>query len=590
MPTLEKKMIAGHAYYYAVWKRRIGGKVRKVKQVYLGPVDKMAQRAMGGGLAPALSEVEITLASREFGGAALMLHLDELSGFSKICDKYLAAARADSSPGSYLFMVVANRLLHPTSKNGIGEWYGKDSAFQWLDASATSYDNRKLSLTGQNIWNYMDMLTDDAMEGIWKEVTERIREKLSISDTTFFFDTTNFFDYIDDETNEEKENKLPRKGRNKQHRYDKNQVSLSLFMGGESMMPYSHKTYAGNINDVTHFKDAAKDFAKLMEKFGRENVTLIIDKGCASKDNIALVKQYFFISTLRRDEKAAQAVLDDGLQECYVDAKGRTVYSSARVMEVKGVMAKVVSSFNASLERKESRTFKKEMEKAESEFRSNEHHAFSNAKAAYRFAESALPKNFRSAIEYEVVERLVADGDNHDDEDIPPECELRWRRNEEAIKRIRAGFGKNIIFTTRLDWSDEQIIRAYRSLYKVESQFKLLHGSMLVPITPIRHWTDQKIDAHIFLCMIGLLFARAIEYVVKKRQSVGGEEGNHLPSSFNGVIENAERIGLVMVLQEARKRGGKQARPIKYMLSNANEEPSKTVMEAFDLRRFIPRN
>ena len=561
-----------------------------MRTVYLGTAETI-MNAMMSGRSPLAGLDALTLASRPFGGAALMLYINELSGFTEICDRYLGSGRSDSSPGAYLFTAIANRLVHPTSKNGIEEWYRKRSALYWLDDGGddlagvtTKKDGRRLSLSGQNIWNYMDLLTDDAMDSIWRDVTTRIRESLSIKDETFFFDTTNFFDYVDDETNEEKGNELTRRGYSKQHRSDKNQVSLGLFMGGESMIPYSHETYAGNVKDCTHFGDVVEDLKGFLKRFGRENVTLVIDKGCSTAENVSRMKGYFFISTLKREE-VPSSLLREELRECCVNEKGREVYSSSGEYDVKGVRAKVVCSFSESLRRKHETRFRREMEKSEELFGSKEGHAFRSEKAAYRFAEKALPRNFRRAIKYDVTKTLDGNG-----------FRLTWNRNEEAITRMRRdSFGRNFIFTTRLDWSDERIIRSYRSMYRIENQFRLLHSSMLVPVCPVRHWTDQKIEAHIFLCMVGLLFARAIEYVARTRGLVAPshDEGVETtkPVSYSRIIDAAENIQLVMTTSSERagteeKRG--RRRRLGFKLSNADEQFNRSILETFELMRFVP--
>jgi len=41
-----------------------------------------------------------------------------------------------------------------------------------------------------------------------------------------------------------------------------------------------------------------------------------------------------------------------------------------------------------------------------------------------------------------------------------------------VIKEYRQRFGKNIIFTDHLDWSNEEIILAYRDRYKIENSCK----------------------------------------------------------------------------------------------------------------------
>jgi len=354
-------------------------------------------------------------------------------------------------------------------------------------------------------------------------------------------------------------------------------------MGGKSMMPYSHTTYAGSIKDPEHFGNVVDDLKGFMKRFGRENVTLVIDRGCSTKENVSKIRDYFFISTLRKEE-IPSSLLKEELRECYVNERGRTVYSSSGTYEVKGVKAKVVCTFSESLWRKHELRFRKEMEKAEELFRSKEEHAFRKERTAYRFAEKALPRNFRKAIRYQVVRTLDGNG-----------FRLTWSRDEKAIDEMRGNFGRNFIFTTRLDWSDERIIRSYRSMYRIENQFRLLHSSMLVPVCPVRHWTDQKIEAHIFLCMVGLLFARAIEYVARTRGLVAPshDEGVETtkPASYSRIIDAAENIQLVMTTSSKRagteeKRG--RRRRLGFKLSNADEPFNRSILETFELMRFVP--
>lgn len=74
------------------------------------------------------------------------------------------------------------------------------------------------------------------------------------------------------------------------------------------------------------------------------------------------------------------------------------------------------------------------------------------------------------------------------------------------IKEYRARFGKNILFTDHLDWSNEEIILAYREKYKIESAFKLTKDPFLVRWTPMYCWTDSKIRVHGLTCVMALLF------------------------------------------------------------------------------------
>ena len=57
-------------------------------------------------------------------------------------------------------------------------------------------------------------------------------------------------------------------------------------------------------------------------------------------------------------------------------------------------------------------------------------------------------------------------------------------------------------------WHSEKIAKTYNQKYLVEDDFKLLNDVLLVPVDPINHHKDFNIMAHIFLCIIGMIFYR----------------------------------------------------------------------------------
>ena len=77
-------------------------------------------------------------------------------------------------------------------------------------------------------------------------------------------------------------------------------------------------------------------------------------------------------------------------------------------------------------------------------------------------------------------------------------------RREREIERRTQGFGRTIIFTDRHSWSDEDIVRAYRSKALIEDEFRRLKDTSYLSDTPQYHWTDSKIKCHQLICFIAL--------------------------------------------------------------------------------------
>src|SRR5262249_31730722 len=72
--------------------------------------------------------------------------------------------------------------------------------------------------------------------------------------------------------------------------------------------------------------------------------------------------------------------------------------------------------------------------------------------------------------------------------------QLSYGIDTAALHRIaQTHLGKTILISNRKEWSDESIIRAYRSQFLIEAVFKemkdRIHGSWW----PLNHWTDSKL-------------------------------------------------------------------------------------------------
>lgn len=78
-----------------------------------------------------------------------------------------------------------------------------------------------------------------------------------------------------------------------------------------------------------------------------------------------------------------------------------------------------------------------------------------------------------------------------------------YQRRQETIERERALDGIYVIRTSepaeRI--SSEEVVRTYKGLADVERAFRCMKG-LDVRIRPIRHWNEDRVRAHIFLCLL----------------------------------------------------------------------------------------
>ncbi|EQD25844.1 transposase-like protein [mine drainage metagenome] len=61
-------------------------------------------------------------------------------------------------------------------------------------------------------------------------------------------------------------------------------------------------------------------------------------------------------------------------------------------------------------------------------------------------------------------------------------------------------FGKNILFTDRIEMETSSIIEHYKDRWIIEDGFRKMNYDDNISVTPIFTWTDQQISLHIFVC------------------------------------------------------------------------------------------
>lgn len=525
---LEKRTVRGNTYYCLVEKRRINGKVKTTKQIYVGNAKRIAQL---------LAEPLPKFTSYSYGEIALLLHIAKTTNFVRILDKHL---RKISSIGDYLLLPIINRLIKPKSKAGIKDWYQKSCLPLIWDGN--------VSLSSQNYWYYLGRLKKDKLKIIWKDLVLNTKEKLKVEDSAFLFDLTNFYTYIEDHDS----NVLPEKGHNKQMRNDKNQLALSLFVGENSELPYDYNCYPGSTHDSKHTETILPEAKEKLSIYGRESITLVFDKGNNSPKNFEALKNFFFVGSLPKDKIEVQDLLRGTFRKCYINSQKNQIYSVSEMKTIYRMECKVVVSFNEKLKEKQLHSIEKNIGKTLIKFDGLKNHRYKDQKVGLKALFEILPKK-NNVFRYDVIKENE-------------KWKIEIAVNEEKLARYKQNAGKNIIFSNHLDWSDEKIIRTYRAMHKIENQFKILHGALLIPIKPVYHWTDQKIEAHIFLCMTALLFAKTLEYLYKDK----------IKGDFRNILDFASSIRIALVQRKGKPK----------LVFEELDSAQQQFMEEFSLGRF----
>jgi len=533
MASLQKHRVGGRTYWRIVESRRVRGKPRPVPLLYLGSADELLNRLLE---AP---QAGLRVKSFQHGDvAALKAVADEL-GVVEIIDRHVPEAARSVSVGTTLLFAAFNRAIRPRSKRAFAGWAE-------LTSLGRFYPELKLAdFSSQFFWDQMHCVPVEALRAIEDELTQRIVQKLKIKLDTLFYDATNFFTYI---ASTNVRPKLPQRGHSKQKRTDLRLVSLALLVSREAHIPLCSHLYEGNRVDVRSFPDSLSLIRERLAKLSVEidEITLVYDKGNLSKANQRLIDESplsYVASLVPAHYPDLLAIPTSDYHP--IDAgrlKGLPVLRLER--EVWGKRRTLVLLISESLRQGQLRGLRQHLNKA---IRALERwqEQLQKPRSGARSPESAERK-IQSILAPQHLRRVLK---VHYDPTRSGADRLNYELDSEALELLQEQlFGKRILITDRREWSDAQILLAYRGQSEVEAVFRQLKDDEHMALRPQYHWTDQKIRVHTFCCLLALLLGRIIEF---KARQLGRSE------SLSTLLDQLAAIRLAMILRPAGKQGGR---------------------------------
>lgn len=482
MSYLQKKNIRGRTYYYYTETKRINGKPTKVQQIYLGTPDQIMEKCAQS----SVPDPPAKTSHLKFGLAAALYQQALELGLIPLINSYATLTTAHLDVGQYLVLAAINRVCEPRSKNRIGSWYNK--------SILPSLFTIPVSLaTGQRFWEAMERLPVEAIPQIEGELWKTVLEQVSIPLDFLIYDTSNFFSYLAEETPSE----LNQKGHNKAFRHHLRQVGLAVSVVRGLGLPLVHELYGGSENDVTMFPTAISRTIERVRELSNGHVqelTVVFDKGNNSERNVEFIERQgvHFIGSLSpshyrtlcsvRLSRYTKAKLDSGREILLFDTKAKAFDQHVRV----------VITYNEATARKKERRFQKNLGHALAELNQVRWAKVKDPEAKIRELVSPKLPAYLFKIEGEGAGIKVG-------------------LDRKAVRAYRQRFGKNLIFTDRHDVTAVEVAQAYTDRNDVERLFGEMNDPATVPFRPVRHWTDQKIVVHAFICILGLLLLKLLQ-------------------------------------------------------------------------------
>jgi len=495
MGTIIKKKIKNHSYYYYAESRRVDGKPKLVNQKYLGTAEKVLEKALAA--EKPLQERVLHSDEADFGAVMLIYDLARRLGITEIIDGIIPKRKQGASVGAYILTAAINRAVSPTSKSRLEEWYANTCLPMATGLKASLF-------TPQNFWNNT-CITAEELEMAEEAIMEKVFDTYDIDTTQIIYDATNFFTYIDTAQDSD----LAKRGHSKEKRKDLRIVGLALMVSTDFAIPLIHDTYPGNMSDAKEFPAMIGKLKARYESITKKatDVTVVFDRGNNSEENIALLEsgdvKLHYVGGLKRNQvgKLFSIDLSEYVPLSSPSLEGQAAYRCR--MDVFGRELTVVAVFNPELEEGQMRGILANLEAANAKMLDLQQRLTRRAFGEITKGKKPTEESITCAIEKILSAEYMSDIFVYQLVKTKEHIHLVFAHSESRLESIRREFlGKTALFTDRDDFTNEQIVAAYRNAWHVESSFRQMKDTKHLAVRPMFHWTDEKIRVHIFTCVL----------------------------------------------------------------------------------------
>ena len=359
----------------------------------------------------------------------------------------------------YLLSMVYAHCLDPKSVNKMEDWFVRTDLHTIL---------RIDDISEKKLYAALDSIDEKNISVIQKKIFRSVTEVYKLQPEGYFFDVTNVYFYGT-------ECPIAKKGHNKEGSYNP-QVQIGLAVTKQEGIPIFHKTFEGNIFDARTLQDFLVEFHDL----NVEDVTLIWDRGVTSEENIIDAKKAGFevicgLAIKQDVRKMVDKILTkkDGFMQLKnrVRLKNTILYGTQQKYSYGCVRGELILCFN-------------------------EEKARINKEKRIDQINKALP----------LGKRLVSEG-------MEKFFNGNFTINEKAIHEAQQYDGYSVIFSTK-NIPLNEIVKHYFEKDKVEKAFRSMKS--VLGLKPIKHWLEERVKSHIFVCYLSYLLISLLETKIKK--------------------------------------------------------------------------
>ncbi len=505
-------------------KQRGSGKSKVVtRSVYLGTAEKIL-----GALQEKKEALSVVV--RQFGLVAAAYQTAREIGLTDILMKHVPGNRGGVPRWIYFLISIINRLDHATSKNRMRQWLAGTILPQLLEID-------HLDLSGKNFWYAADDVLsekelkkrrkvqegsngpllaglEDMFTKMEMELFSCIDRIMGLSPSLVFYDTTNFFTYIQNPAR----SALANTCHSKDSKNHLNHVGLLMAVEKSHKIPLLSQVYQANRHDSKIFSSILTDLVSLLKKLcvGESDLVIVLDKGNNSQENFLAMRGLIsWVGALVPSHHKDLMNLDLSVYHGFW--KNLRYYRTTKT--IMGMQCAVVLTYNQATARKQTHSLQRGIDKLKRDLTARW--------VSYKKRPEELTPGIcgmHKASDYASCVRLsVQDGQLHVEEN-GQETESRKRR-----------FGKSLIFSDMLAAETGYLIDTYHQRNVIENDFQLLKDQTIIRFRPVRHWTDTKIRAYAFCCVVAMTIMRVMQW---KAQSAGYTLSPHVLKEELSDIKN----------------------------------------------------
>jgi transposase len=341
----------------------------------------------------------------------------------------------------------------------------------------------------------MMALPEDRYTGIEKDLFVRIDALMGLSPSAICYDTTNFYTYIE----EPKRSQLANTCNSKDSKHHLRHVGLLMAVEKSHGMPLVSQIYSANRHDSRIFSSILADLVMVLKDLcgPDSDLVVVLDKGNNSEENFtAMDGTISWVGSLVPSHH--QELIDLDMSAYHGTWKDYRYYRCTKT--VMGIQCSLVLTYNPATKRKKQHSLRRGIDKLKREMLAKW--------SGYKKPPESLTQGLvtmKSKSRYGACLECSVEDE-----------QLRFTENTPEIHNRERRFGKCVIFSNMLEAETGFLIDTYHQKNIIEDDFRLLKDHATIRFRPIRHWTDTKIRAYAFCCVVALTLMRVMQWKAEK--------------------------------------------------------------------------